>query len=55
LGLCLPPEGIYPVRIKTSSKTQLGRAHIAPKEQTIRLELLHGALPFGKKEVEVIF
>lgn len=54
-GLCLPPEGIYAVRIKISSKTHLGRALVAPKEQMVRIELLHGDVHHDEKEVEIIF
>lgn len=54
-GICLPPEGIYPVRIKTNSTTYLGRAQVAPKEQLVRLELLETTLSLHDKDVEVIF
>jgi hypothetical protein len=55
IGLCLPPEGIYPVRIKTPSQTHLARAQIAPKEHKIRLELLKENASIQSKEAEVSF
>lgn len=54
-GLCLPPEGVYPVRIKTSSQMHLGRAQVTSQEQKIHLELLKENVSIGEKEVEVIF
>jgi riboflavin kinase/FMN adenylyltransferase len=54
-GLCLPPEGIYPVQIKTASRQYLGRAHIDHKEHQIHLELSHGGEAIDSTEAEVIF
>ena len=54
-GLCLPPEGVYPVRLKTSSHEYLARAQILPKEHQISLKLLNEAATLLEKEVEVIF
>jgi len=54
-GLCLPPEGVYPIRIKTSSQMHLGRAQVSSQEQKIRLELLKENVSIDEKEVEVIF
>ena len=55
MGLCLPPEGIYPVRIKTSSGEHLARAQVLPKESKILLELLRKNIPLTQEETEVIF
>jgi riboflavin kinase/FMN adenylyltransferase len=66
-GICLPPEGIYPVRIrehvqqilhmlpKKNSATSLGRVQVAPKEQLIRLDFLETTISLQDKDVEVIF
>ena len=54
-GLCLPPEGVYAVRIKTASQMHLARAQVIPLEQRICLELLKENVAIDEKEVEVIF
>jgi riboflavin kinase / FMN adenylyltransferase len=54
-GICLPPEGIYPVRIQTHSTIYLARAQVAPKEQWIRLDPLETTISLLDKDVEVIF
>jgi riboflavin kinase / FMN adenylyltransferase len=54
-GICLPPEGIYPIRLKTISSTFLGKAHIRAMEPMIRLELLKTETSLHGKDVEVIF
>jgi riboflavin kinase / FMN adenylyltransferase len=54
-GICLPPEGIYPVRIKTNFTIYLGRAQVLPKEQLIRLDLLETTISLQDKDIEVIF
>ncbi len=54
-GLCLLPEGVYPVRIQPASHSHLGRAQVLSKEQKIRLELLENQVLKNLNEVEVIF
>lgn len=54
-GLCLPPEGTYPVRIKTASSEHSAKAKIVPKEHKIYLELVKGEAPISETEAEVIF
>lgn len=51
-GICMPPDGVYAVQIKTGATQHLGRALISSKKQSLQLDLptsLHG------KDVEVIF
>lgn len=52
-NICLPPEGIYPVRIKTANETLLGRAHVNPRQQFIRIDP-QSPLP-SSLLVEIIF
>ncbi len=52
-GICLPPDGIYPVRVKTNSTIYLARAQIVPKEQLLRLDFLE--MTASLQDVEVIF
>jgi riboflavin kinase/FMN adenylyltransferase len=54
-GLCLPPERVYPVHIKTSSSTHLGMAYISPAKQILRIDLLEAAISLKEQDVEVIF
>jgi riboflavin kinase / FMN adenylyltransferase len=54
-GICHPPEGIYSIRLKTTSSTYLGRAHISTEEPIIRLELLKTEPSLHGKDAEVIF
>ncbi|SRR5581483_5738728 len=54
-GLCLPPDGIYPVRIKTELKSYLGRAQISPRDQKIYLETIKQNLSLKNKEIEIVF
>ncbi len=54
-GLCLPPEGVYPVRLKTSAHEYLARVQVSPKKHQIRIELLNEAATVLEKEAEVIF
>jgi riboflavin kinase/FMN adenylyltransferase len=54
-GICLPPKGIYPIRLKTHSKIYLARAYITPQEQWIQLDLIETAISLQGKDVEVIF
>lgn len=54
-NICLPPEGIYPVRLKANSTTSLARAHILPQELEIRLDPFQSKIPFHNSNVEVIF
>lgn len=54
-GICLPPEGIYPIRLKVSSTIDLARAHVLPQEQKIRIDPLKRAVSLHNKDVEVIF
>ena len=54
-GLCLPPTGIYPVRINTSSATYQGKAHILLQEGGILLEFQNKEIHFNNPEVEVVF
>ena len=54
-GICLPPPAIYPIQLKASGKSYLGRGHINPPEQMIRLDLLETQVPLAKKEVEIVF
>lgn len=46
-GICLPPEGIYPIQVKTSGKTLTAHAHVLPG--LIRLDLILDT------DVEIIF
>jgi riboflavin kinase/FMN adenylyltransferase len=52
-GICLPPEGIYPVRIKFHDTIHLGRAQI--QGRSIQLDPLKPSIPFNNKDVEIIF
>jgi len=54
-GICLPPEGIYPVRMKIHDTFHLGRASVLPKQHTIRLDPLHTSISLYNKDIEVIF
>ncbi len=54
-GICLPPEGIYAVRIKVNGSIHLGRAQVSPQEQLIRLDPLKTDAPLQDKDAEVIF
>jgi riboflavin kinase/FMN adenylyltransferase len=54
-GLCLPPQGIYPVQIKTDANVYLGQAHIAIQEQGIRFHLLKTTASLHNQDAEVIF
>ncbi len=54
-GICLPPEGIYPVRVKRKSSLDLARAYVLPLEQKIRLDLFHETIPLHDEDIEVIF
>ncbi len=54
-GICLPPEGIYPVRLKRRSSLDLARAYVIPPEQKIRLDLFHETVPLHDEDIEVIF
>jgi riboflavin kinase/FMN adenylyltransferase len=53
-NICLPPEGIYPVRLKANSVTYLARAHILPQEQEIKIDPFQAKTPFHNN-VEIIF
>lgn len=37
-NICLPPEGIYPVRIQSGGTVQLGRAHINASRSYLRID-----------------
>ncbi len=52
-NICLPPEGIYPIRIKTPKETLLGRAHVNSRQQFIRIDPLTPLL--SPLLVEIIF
>ncbi len=54
-GICLPPEGIYTVRIKINSTCCPARAQVMPKQQLLRLDLLETRISFQDKDIEVIF
>ena len=54
-GICFPPEGTYPIHLKTSTQTYLGKAHISPQSDHIQLDLLNAKIPLVGKEAEIIF
>lgn len=56
-GLCLPPEGTWPVRIKIGEKIYLGKALVAPKEQRISISSEFRDTSPGDRErdVEIFF
>src|SRR6267154_1099110 len=54
-GICLPPEGIYPVRLKTNSTMYVARAHIIPQEQLIQIDPFKKKISLHDKDVEIIF
>lgn len=54
-GLCLPPEGIYPVRVQTATRSYLARAQVSPQEQKICLEPVNENIYLENKEAEIIF
>jgi riboflavin kinase/FMN adenylyltransferase len=51
-GICLPPEGSYPIHLKTALQTFLGNAHVSPKTSQIHLDL---KIPLADQDAEVIF
>ncbi len=54
-GICLPPEGIYPVRVKTGYGAHLARAYVMPKAQRISFDLFHEGPSLRNEDVEVVF
>lgn len=54
-GLCLPPEGVYPVRLNMPLSHHLARAHVSPKTQALHLELLEEGQILSEQEVEIVF
>lgn len=54
-GICLPPEGRYPIRLKTSAQTYQGIAHLACQKELIRLDIQEDRIPLDGKEAELIF
>ncbi len=55
IDLCLPPTGIYPIRLKIAEQMHLGFAEIAPKEQKIYLNPVDKSLKINNQEVEIFF
>jgi riboflavin kinase/FMN adenylyltransferase len=57
-GLCLPPDGIYPIELQLSDVQHLGRCHIDHKRAAVRVDLPQWEkLPFNplKPLVEIVF
>ncbi|MBY0528665.1 MAG: FAD synthetase family protein [Rhabdochlamydiaceae bacterium] len=57
-GLCLPPDGIYPIKLCDTHETYLGRIHIDKRHETLRVDLAHGKTPSfqsSKPLAETIF
>jgi hypothetical protein len=54
-GVCLPPDGSYPIRLKTASQTLQGSARVEQKGQKIRLTLPETRIPLAGKDSEIIF
>ena len=54
-GICLPPKGTYPIRLKTSSQTYEGKAHIKQIEHKILLDIPEDRLPLQGKDAELVF
>jgi riboflavin kinase/FMN adenylyltransferase len=54
-GLCLPPEGTYPVTIKVADALHLGKAHVAPGEYRISLEFRDPSISLFRQEIEIFF
>lgn len=52
-GLCLPPSGIYPVRIYHDGKTSLGRAFV--ELTSLNIELFSEDRSLNERVVEIIF
>lgn len=53
--ICLPPEGIYAVRLKTAENEYLGRALVSPKEKSMQFDLFNDSISLCDKDVEAIF
>ena len=54
-GICLPPEGSYPIHLKTSHQTYPGTARISPKNSQIHIDLVDVKVPLAAQDAEVIF
>lgn len=54
-GLCLPPEGTYPVLVRTTHKELPATAKVAPKDNKISLKFIDNYTSISKIESEVIF
>jgi riboflavin kinase/FMN adenylyltransferase len=54
-GICLPPQGIFPVQLKTHSQVFIGKARISLQEQQITIELPENRLPMSGQDAELIF
>lgn len=54
-GICLPPDGIYSVRIKTNHENHLARAHIISQKQVIEIDILETVVSLHGQNIEVIF
>ncbi len=54
-GICLPSEGIYPVRVKTPYGAHLARAYVMPQQQKISFDLFHEAASLHNEDIELVF
>lgn len=54
-GICLPPDGTYQVRLKTSSQIWTCQSNTMQKEQKIYLDISENRIPLVGKNVEIIF
>jgi riboflavin kinase/FMN adenylyltransferase len=51
-GICLPPEGAYPVHLKTTHGTYPGKTHVFPKKEQIHID---AKISLTDQDIEVIF
>ena len=54
-GICLPPNGTYPIHLKTSDTVEVNRAHINRAEGSIRIDLATPPLALAAQDAELIF
>lgn len=54
-GICLPPSGHYPIRLRTHSQTLQGTAHLNQKHSTLRLDIPKDGAPLTGNDAECIF
>lgn len=54
-GICLPPTGDYPIRLKTHSHAYQVTAHVVQKNHQVLLKIPPTRLPFAGEDAECVF